>query len=87
MPHRTLGEIVEGQILLAVHPYDPVHVVAGKMKHHGVGAVLILEDGKLKGIFTLHNLLNSVFEAGLVPKKTEVGEGMTPETAGRGWDG
>ncbi|MEQ9200745.1 MAG: CBS domain-containing protein [Rhodospirillales bacterium] len=79
MPHRKLGEIVDGQILLAVRPSDPVSLVAGKMKDHGVGAVLILEDGELKGIFTLYNLLNSVFEAGLDPKQTEVSEVMTAD--------
>ncbi|MRG73303.1 CBS domain-containing protein [Alphaproteobacteria bacterium HT1-32] len=77
MPQRKLGEIVEGQILLAVRPSDPVSIVAGKMKDHGVGAVLILEGDELKGIFTLYNLLNSVFEAGLDPKQTEVREVMT----------
>tara|TARA_R110002096_G_scaffold357688_1_gene550916 strand:- start:54 stop:488 length:435 start_codon:yes stop_codon:yes gene_type:complete len=79
MPHRKLGEIVDGQILLAVHPSDPVSIVAGKMKHHGVGAVLILEGDELKGIFTLKDLLNSVFEAGLNPTETVVSEVMTIE--------
>jgi len=51
--------------------------VATLMKARGLGAILVLEDAQLKGIFTERDALFRVAAEGLDPKSTLVGEVMT----------
>lgn len=78
MPNRKLKDIVAGQSLIQASPDETVGVVAGRMQGEHVGAVLVLEDGELRGIFTGTNLIKHIVEPGLNPQLIEVGEVMTP---------
>ncbi|MEO8676202.1 MAG: CBS domain-containing protein [Casimicrobiaceae bacterium] len=49
------------------------------MNHHGIGAVLVMDGGKLAGIFTERDVLRRVIEPGLDPRITRVGEVHTAE--------
>jgi CBS domain-containing protein len=57
-----------------------VHVleVARLMAARGAGAVLVLEDGVLTGIFTEQDAVFRVLAAGLDPRAVPVGAVMTP---------
>ena len=48
-----------------------------EMNRDKVGAVVVLEDGKLAGIFTERDVLVRVVAAGLNPKKTPIEKVMT----------
>jgi len=79
MPQRRLGDIVRNQNLLHVHPETTVHAAAVQMTDRHVAAVLVLDDGALKGIFTERDLLQRVVAPGLDPDSTPIGQVMTPD--------
>ena len=79
MPNRKLKDIVAGQALIHAAPDETVVDVASRMQGEHVGAVLVLQDGAMKGIFTGTNLMKNVLEPGLNPQLIEVGEVMTPD--------
>ncbi len=79
MPNRRLKDIVAGQDLVAASPDDTVRSAANRMQGRHVGAVLVMDDGELKGIFTGTNLMRNVLEPGLNPELVEIGEVMTPD--------
>jgi CBS domain-containing protein len=66
-----------GKRLTYVSPDMTVTEVAEKMAGAGIGAVVVLENEKLKGIFTERDLLNRVVSAGKDPKSVKVSEVMT----------
>ena len=66
--------------LLTVEPMLPLKEVATRMVSRDVGAVLVLEDGRLTGILTERDVLRAV--AGGITDDTVVADWMTrdPET-------
>jgi CBS domain-containing protein len=48
-----------------------------EMNGHRVGSVLVLDNGRLVGIFTERDVLRRVVGAGVDPKRTQVAEVMT----------
>jgi CBS domain-containing protein len=72
-----LKSLMAGKRLTYVSPDMSVTEVAMMMAEAGIGAVVILEEEKLKGIFTERDLLNRVVSAGKDPKTIKVSEVMT----------
>ena len=70
------------QEFLGVSPGTSALDVIGKMKTAGVGCALVLENGKLVGIFTERDLLNKLTGRDAQPDNTTVKELMSanPET-------
>lgn len=64
------------QALLAA-PAMSVSAAARLMADHKVGAVVIAEDGQLRGIFTERDLLNRIVAKGVDPEKTTLSRVMT----------
>jgi CBS domain-containing protein len=60
-------------------PGESVAAVAEKMSRASVGAVVILEDEALTGVFSERDLLQRVIAAGKDPASTEVGSVATRE--------
>lgn len=79
MPHRKLHDICADQRLIHATPDTLVCDVAKDMQAQRISSVLILDGDDLAGIFTWGNLTTKVFDAGLDPKKTRVGDVMTPD--------
>lgn len=79
MPNRKLRDIVAGQSLVKATPDETVKNVAQRMQGHHVGAILVIDDGELIGIFTGTNLMKNVLEPGLNPELVKVDEVMTPD--------
>jgi CBS domain-containing protein len=48
-----------------------------KMNQHKVGAVLVMNEGKLAGIFTERDVMTRVIAANLDPKATPITQAMT----------
>jgi CBS domain-containing protein len=65
-----------------VHSVSPTFTVAeavADMNHHKIGAVVVVDNGKLVGIFTERDVLKRVVGAGLDPQRARIAEVMTKE--------
>jgi CBS domain-containing protein len=84
MPQRTVREMIERDRLVGAGPEMTVREAAGLMAEGRCGSVLVLEEGRLLGIFTERDLLNRVVGAGRDPEGTRLAEVMTrgPDTIG-----
>jgi CBS domain-containing protein len=76
---KSLGEIIEGHPLFHAKSSDKVRDVAKMMSDKNVGAVAVLDSGRLVGIFSERDLMKRVVAAGLDPMRTQVGTVMTKE--------
>ena len=79
MPRRKLIDIVGDQKLLFTTPDASVQEVAKQMAARHVAAILVVEDGVLKGVFTERDLLQRVVAAGLDTVNTSISQVMTPD--------
>lgn len=77
MPNRPVGRIVEGQTVTTAKDTDMVLDAAKRMRERKVGAILVMHDGALVGIFTERDALNRVIAEGLDPTITPLAEVMT----------
>lgn len=78
MPYRTLRKIVEHQKILTAAPAKTtVSEAARVMKKTRVGALLVVDGGRLIGIFTERDALFRVLAEGLNPEVTTLSEVMT----------
>ncbi len=65
--------------IIAADPETTVHVAARLMAGNDIGAVLVLDDGRLVGIFTERDLMVRVVGAGRDPAGTPLAQVMTPQ--------
>jgi CBS domain-containing protein len=84
MAQRTVREMIERDRLVSAGPRTTVRRAAAAMAAGRCGSVLVVEDGRLLGIFTERDLLNRVVGAGRDPEGTRLAEVMTraPDTIG-----
>ncbi len=64
-------------LLVTIAPEETVKYAVREMNRHNVGALPVLEDERLLGIFTERDVLVRVVEAGLNPDTTRVADVMT----------
>jgi CBS domain-containing protein len=76
MPIRN---VLEPRKLIVASPGESVSDAARRMKKGKVGAVLVVERGRLVGIFTERDALFRVTAAGRDPKTTPLAEVMTAD--------
>ena len=74
---RTMGEVAHGRQPLVVQAQETVLEAVRRMVAAGKAAVLVMEQGRLVGIFTEHDLLNRVMTEGRDPRAVQVSEVMT----------
>ncbi len=84
MPHRPIRTLVATQRIITAPPDTLVTAAACAMKAAKVGALLVVENGKLAGIFTERDALFRVLAEGLDPAATPLSQVMTanPQTIG-----
>jgi len=84
MSHRSIGSIIEGQELVTATESTTVAEAARLMREHKVGAVMVVEQGKLVGVFTERDALFRVVAESRDVQKTRLAEVMTrdPQTLG-----
>ena len=75
----SIGKIFGKQPIFSVGPEATVAEATKEMATKKVGSILVLQNGKLDGIFTERDLLNKVIAAGLDPKTTLVSKVMSRE--------
>ena len=74
---KQVSEIIEGRPLIHAEASEKVRDVARKMSERNVGAVAVLDSGKLVGVFSERDLMTRVVAQGLNPEKTPVSAVMT----------
>jgi len=67
----------KGQALHTVTPSEPVSIAVRKMTESEIGALPVIENGKLVGIFSERDVLHRIVDQGLNPDKTPVSQVMT----------
>jgi CBS domain-containing protein len=77
MPDRSIRVIIEDQKPVTATSNVTVAAAARLMKQHRIGAVLVVDRGRLSGIFTERDALFRVIAEGRDPEKTRVAEVMT----------
>jgi CBS domain-containing protein len=86
---ETIADLLQlkpDPLVVAVSPAATVTYAVCLMNHHEVGAVLVMNEARLAGIFTERDVLRRVIEPGLDPRTTLVEEVLTvrPLTIGIG---
>jgi len=72
-----LRKLCKDQTILSIVPEASVHQAAALMTMHRVGALPVVRDDKLVGIFTERDLVNRVITPRLDPDQTPVVRVMT----------
>jgi CBS domain-containing protein len=67
----------KGPGVVSLSPSTSVRDAARVMNDHGIGGVLVLDEGRLVGIFTERDVMRRVVATGLDPAVTPVSEVMT----------
>jgi CBS domain-containing protein len=78
MLERTIRNIVQDQEIVTAPSKTSVADAARMMKSHKVGAILVVDDGRLVGIFTERDGLYRVIAEPRDVRKTLLSEVMTP---------
>lgn len=73
----TLRDLVQGRKIYSVEATRTVLEAARYMMEHNVGAVPVLRNGELAGIFSERDIMNRVVAVGRTPGTTAVSEVMT----------
>lgn len=83
MPNRKLiPDVITSQDLVCMAPGAPVRDAVRMMAEKRIGAILVMEDGRLAGIFTERDVTVRVVATGRNPDRTVLSEVMTagPDT-------
>ena len=75
----SIYDLVKEQEMCVADANDSVMEVAQAMVERNIGAVPVLRDGQLAGVFSERDLMRRIVVEGRDPKATRVGEVMTPE--------
>jgi CBS domain-containing protein len=76
-----LNQILEkkGAEIFHVEPATTVTEAVRKMNGHGIGCLMVIDDGRTVGIFTERDVLSRIIEPGRDPATTPVSEAMTAD--------
>lgn len=77
MPSRKISDVIRNQKIHCTEPGTTVRDAACRMAQEKIGAMMIVENGLLTGIFTERDVLNRVVAARLDPDSTTVASVMT----------
>ena len=72
-------DLLKNQITMSVEVHQTALQVAEMMVNRNIGAVPVLKNGQLVGIFTERDLMSRVVVAGKDPAQTSVGAVMTED--------
>jgi len=77
MSHRSIGSIIENQEIVTAPESATVADAARLMRERQVGAVMVVEGGKLAGVFTERDALFRVVAESRDVQTTQLSEVMT----------
>jgi CBS domain-containing protein len=76
---KQIAELIEGQALTVVDMSSNVRSAAQTMAERNIGAVAVVDSGRLAGIFSERDLMARVVAKGLDPDDTSVSLVMSSE--------
>jgi CBS domain-containing protein len=76
---KQIAELIEGQTLTVIEPGWTVRTAAQRMSERNIGAVAVVDDGTLAGVFSERDIMTRVVARGLNPDDTSVDAVMTRE--------
>ena len=76
---KQIAEVIEDQVLTVIEPGLTVRSAAQTMAEKNIGAVAVVDAGKLAGIFSERDLMARVVAKGLDPDDTLVNHVMSKE--------
>jgi CBS domain-containing protein len=76
---RTIGEVLGESSWPELGPSATVTEAVDAMAREGVDCVLVVEDGKLTGVFTSRDFLNRIAADGRLPAEIKLSEVMTKD--------
>jgi CBS domain-containing protein len=74
----TLRDLIKDRKVHSINAGNTVLEAARFMMEHNIGALPVLRDGELAGIFSERDIMNRVVAVGRTPGTTAVSEVMTP---------
>jgi len=74
-----ISDLLKTQVVISAAPDQTVLEVARLMVDHNIGAVPVVLQGRMVGIFTERDLMNRVVVGGQDPARTSVGQVMTED--------
>lgn len=74
-----IRDLLKNQVIVSAEMHQTVLEVAAMMVNRNIGAVPVLKDGQLVGIFSERDLMSRVVVAGKDPAQTSVSEVMTED--------
>src|SRR5690348_270416 len=74
----TINDLIKDRRLYSVDADQSVLEAARFMMEHNIGAVPVLRQGELVGIFSERDIMNRVVAVGRLPGTTQISEVMTP---------
>lgn len=82
MPNRIIKNIIAGQTVVSTSKESTVRTACVLMAQKRVGALLVVENNRIVGIFTERDALNKVLAGNLDPDKTTLSQVMVanPQT-------
>ena len=75
----TIRDLISNRTIHYVQPAQTVFEAAGYMVDHNVGAVPVLEDTQLVGIFSERDIMKRVVTEGRDPRSTRISEVMSTD--------
>ena len=76
---KQIAELIEGQTLTVIEPGWTVRTAAERMTERNIGAVAVVNQGALAGVFSERDIMSRVVAKGLDPNDTRVDAVMTKE--------
>jgi CBS domain-containing protein len=74
-----IRDLLKNQVTISAEAHQTVLEVASMMAEHHIGAVPVLREGQMVGIFSERDLMNRVVVAGKDPARTPVSQVMTED--------
>jgi CBS domain-containing protein len=74
-----IRDLLKNQVTISAEAHQTVLEVATMMAQHHIGAVPVLREGQMVGIFSERDLMNRVVVGGKDPARTPVGQVMTDD--------
>ena len=79
MGRRIIGDLIAGRSLVTASKSDTVRNACRLMAEKRIGALLVLEQGRIAGIFTERDALNKVLAGSLDPEQTRLEQVMVAD--------
>jgi CBS domain-containing protein len=74
-----ISDLLRNQVIVSAEVDQTVLEVASLMVEHNIGAVPVLQDGQLVGIFSERDLMSRVVVEGKDPARTSISQVMTDD--------